>query len=239
MVASQRAAAPTVSGPKEAGAAGRRLLLVAGGILVTWGAHNALLLPWEVRHIDAGIREAALVVLRAVVWMVPVVLYLDRYDPRPRLVALGVTSAIHRRGLAWSALVGAIYLSLVGMLVTGTAPQSNRPDLFATLAQVSVLCSLLASVLEELLMRGFLLGQLMRFTTSLRAQAFVAILFGLMHLPGWIALEGVSIDLVPSTLMIMVLGAVLGGIACASRSILPAIFLHCANNFLGEWLGGR
>jgi len=32
---------------------------------------------------------------------------------------------------------------------------------------------------------------------------------------------------------------VLGGVARASNSILPAIALHCANNFLGEWLGGR
>jgi membrane protease YdiL (CAAX protease family) len=124
------------------------------------------------------------------------------------------------------------------MLVTSAIPSGNTPSLFATLARVSVLSSLMASVLEELLMRGFLLGQLMRFTTSLRAQASVAILFALMHLPGWIALEGVSIDLVVSTLMIMVLGAVLGAVARASNSILPAIALHCANNFLGEWLGG-
>jgi membrane protease YdiL (CAAX protease family) len=243
MEASRGAAEGAVVHPKGDIPGGERgivrpFTLVAVGVLTIWTAHNALLLPWEVRNIDDGVREPLLVLVRAMVWMLPVVFYLRRYDPRPRLVALGVTSPINRRGLAWSALGALVYLSLVTLLVTSNAPPRDTPSPFATLAQITVLSSMLACVLEELLMRGFLLGQLVRFTTSFRAQATVAVLFGLVHLPGWIALDGVSINLLPSTIMIMLLGAVLGGITRASNSILPAIVVHCANNFLGDWLGG-
>ena len=216
----------------------RPFMWVAVGVLTIWAAHNALILPWEVRHIDDSVREPALVLMRAVIWMVPVVLYLRRHDPRPRLVALGVASRIDRRGLAWSALGAVVYLFLVVQLLSATTTPGNAPSRFATLTEVTVLSSMLACVLEELLMRGVLLGQLVRFTTSFRAQVSVAVLFGLVHLPGWIALDGVSINLLPSTVMIMLLGAVLGGVARASNSILPAILVHCANNFLGAWLGG-
>lgn len=181
--------------------------VVSGGILIVWAAHNALALPWEVHHIDADVREPVLVLLRGVLWMVPVASYQRRYESRPRLVALGVTSPIDGRGFSAS-LVGAVtYMALVGMLVTATAAPGDRPKLLATLVQLPVLCSMLSAVLEELLMRGFLLRQLVRFTSSFRAQACVAVLFGLMHLPAWIALEGVSLDLLASTMMITVLGA--------------------------------
>jgi membrane protease YdiL (CAAX protease family) len=210
---------------------------VALGVLTIWAAHNALLLPWEVHHIDERVREPALVLARALVWMVPTVLYLRHHDPRPPLVALGVTSRVDRRGLGWSTLGALVYLSLVVLLLSATTPTDPAPRSLAALVSVTVLSSMLACVLEELLMRGFLLRQLVRFTTSLRAQALVAVLFAMMHLPAWIALDGVSINLLPSTIMILLLGAVLGGVARASNSILPAIFVHCANNLLAEWLG--
>lgn len=51
---------------------------------------------------------------------------------------------------------------------------------------------------EELLLRGFLLGPLVPFTSPLRAQASVAVLFALMHVPGWTALRGLQEWMPPS-----------------------------------------
>jgi membrane protease YdiL (CAAX protease family) len=98
---------------------------------------------------------------------------------------------------------------------------------------VSVKCTL-----EELLLRGFLLGQLVRFTSSLRAQAAVAVLFALMHVPGWLAMEGFQDWMPPSLLSLLVLGALLGGATRASNSILPAIALHFCANLVQESFGG-
>lgn len=224
--------------PPGDAAAAKALWIVAGGVLSVWALHNALLLPWEVRSFDAAPREPALVLLRAVVWMLPIVLYLNRHDQRPRLIALGVSNRIKWRGAAWSALVSMVYLCLVSWLVHASSPPGNRPSVMATLARVEILYMLLKCTLEELLLRGFLLGQLVRFTSSLRAQAVVAVLFALMHVPGWIALEGFQEWMPPSLISLMVLGAMLGGVTRASNSILPAIALHFAANLVQELFGG-
>jgi membrane protease YdiL (CAAX protease family) len=207
-------------------------------VLSVWALHNALLLPWENHRFDEAVREPALLALRAVVWMLPVVLYLNRHEPRPQLVALAVRSRINRRGLALSALGAAVYLCLICLLVQSTAAPGDRPSVLGALGRVQTFYMLLKCTLEELLLRGFLLGQLVRFTSSLRAQALVASLFGLMHLPGWLALEGPQIWVLPSLISLMVLGAVLGGVARASNSILPAIVVHFAANMVQELLGG-
>lgn len=183
-------------------------------------------------------REPALVLLRALVWLTPIVVYLRLHDPRPRLVALGVTSRVNRVGLTWGALGAVAYLLLMGSLLALSTSAEERPTLLSLLASVSVVYQVCKVVLEELLLRGFLLGQLSRFTTAFRAQASVAVLFGLLHVPGWIALQGVTVGLIPSTIVLTLLGAVLGGVARASNSILPAIALHLANNLMADWLGG-
>jgi membrane protease YdiL (CAAX protease family) len=59
-----------------------------------------------------------------------------------------------------------------------------------------------------------------------------------MHLPGWIAMQGLSIELLPMSISLVLLGIVLGIIARSSRSILPAIALHWINNISAQWLGG-
>jgi membrane protease YdiL (CAAX protease family) len=237
---SQRAAGTLASDAAPGGdsAAARALWLASGGVLLVWAAHNGLLLPWELENIDPRVREPVFVLVRALVWMTPVWLYLRWHDPRPRLIALGVTSPIDRRGLWWSILGGSIYLSLVVLLASVTAPPRNAPSVLATLGRVETLYMLTAVALEELFMRGFLLRQLLRFTTSFRAQASVAVLFALMHLPGWLATQGARIEHVPGLILLTILGAVLGGITLASNGILLAVVVHFANNMVAELLGG-
>jgi membrane protease YdiL (CAAX protease family) len=219
-------------------AAARALWLTAWGVLGLWAAHNALLLPWEARNIDADLLEPALIALRALTWLVPSVLYLRRYDPRHPLVALGVTTRLNARGLAWSLLVAAVYLVAIGVLVRATSEPLDENAASALLAPLHLLYMALKAALEELLMRGFLLGQLSRSMRSARAQACVVILFALMHWPAWVAFQGIGIGLLPSTIVALLLGTVLGFVARASNSILPATVVHLANNLLGELLGG-
>ena len=108
-------------------AAKRALWLVAGGVLSIWAAHNALLQPWEVTHIDVAVREPLLILLRALTWMLPALLYLRRHDRRRPLEALGVTSPVKPRGLVKSAVGVAIYLTLILLLVRATSHRRRRP----------------------------------------------------------------------------------------------------------------
>ena len=214
-----------------------RFFAVAGAVLITWGLHNGFLLPWELEHVDTVVREPLLFAVRALIWMLPALWYLRRHDPRHTLVALGVTSWVRWRVLALAAVIGAAYLVFVCLLLRATAEAEQPLAAGAALLQVHTLYALLNAALEEVFVRGFLLGQLLRFTSSLRAQACVAVLFGLVHLPGWLGVDGVHIGLVPSLFMVTLLGAVLGGVARLSNSILPAIVLHFVNNLLAELLG--
>jgi membrane protease YdiL (CAAX protease family) len=239
MLASVNAQDKSLAGYGEAPAHGdrggqRRLLLVTALVLLPWALHNGLLLPWEVRHFDASVREPALLLLRAALWLTPAVIYIGKNDPRSRATALGLGRPSWR-GTVLGLLPALAYLGLVGALQAAmTAAHPASPS--ALLRPHSVYLLLLVA-LEELLLRGFLLGQLVRFTTSFRAQAIVAVLYALMHLPGWIALEGLTVSLVPQTISVLLLGVVLGVLTRSARSILPAIVVHFLNNVLAELLG--
>jgi membrane protease YdiL (CAAX protease family) len=192
----------------------------------------------EISHLSRSVREPLLVLLRAVVWMLPVAFYLRHYDHRPALEALGLTTHVRPRGLLLGCLPALAYLALITFVQLSADPAAGSRSFSSALLQIHVFYMLLSIVLEELLMRGFLLGQFVRFMSSLRAQLLVALLFALMHLPGWIAMEGFSVGLVPMTISLFLLGLVLGLVVRTSGSVLPAIVLHSANNVIAEWLSG-
>jgi membrane protease YdiL (CAAX protease family) len=227
------AAAP----PAGERAARRALWLFAGGVLLVWALHNALLYAWEERHLDAALAEPLRLALRAVTWMLPIAVYLRRHDPRPALEALGVTTRVSSRGLVKSALIAAVYLSLIGLLLHATAQPGAALGVWEAIARRHFFYLVVHCALEELLMRGFLLGQLVRFTSSFRAQAYTAGLFALMHLPSWIFVDGMGIELLPSTIVALLLGAVLGAVARTSNNIVPATVLHIVNNLIAEVMG--
>jgi membrane protease YdiL (CAAX protease family) len=127
-----------------------------------------------------------------------------------------------------------VYLGLIRFLVGAIDPSQQTPSLLEVFGRLGALYALLRSVLEELFTRGFLLGQLLRFTTSFRAQASVALLFACAHLPAWLALDGPSLAFLPSLIVLTLLGAVLGKMTRASNSIVPAIVLHWVNNLLAS-----
>jgi membrane protease YdiL (CAAX protease family) len=218
-------------------AARRALWLFAGGVLLVWALHNALLYRWEERHIEAALAEPLRLALRAATWMLPIVFYLRRHDPRPALEALGVTARVSSSGLVKSALIAAVYLSLIGLLLHATAPPESGLGVWGAIARPHFFYLVVHCALEELLMRGCLLGQLERFTSSFRAQAYTAGLFALMHLPTWIVVDGMGIELLPSTIAALLLGVVLGAVARASNNIIPAIVLHVVNNLIAEVMG--
>ncbi|MEZ4238124.1 MAG: CPBP family glutamic-type intramembrane protease [Myxococcota bacterium] len=190
---------------------------VAGGTLAVWAVHNAWLGPIEAR---AGVPEPLLLALRAVVWLGPALGYLRRCDPRPLGEALAVTTRPSPGGTAAALALGAAWVATIGA-ATGAAPQLH-----------DVGWRLVGVLLEELLMRGFLFGQLARWIRG-RAALATAALFAAMHVPGWLA-DGLAPEaLVPSVVVVGILGLVLGFGRHWSRSIWPGVLVHLANNLLG------
>jgi uncharacterized protein len=226
----------TVSAQRRAG---RALLVVTAGVLLAWSLHNGLLLPWEKRHLGQAVRESTLVGLRVLVWIVPLLLYLSRFDPRPRGVALGLTPTGERRGVRRGVVTGVVYLVLLAALSYASADRPGDAGKFkAWMLSAPALAMVLVTVLEELLWRGFLLGQLVRFISARKAQLVVATMFAAMHLPGWIAEAGLQAAFIPMTVMLFILGLVLGAVTRASGSIYLAVMVHLANNALAQWFTG-
>jgi sodium transport system permease protein len=95
-----------------------------------------------------------------------------------------------------------------------------------------VLYTLARAALEEVLMRGFVLRQQLRWVGPARAQAVTAVLFAAMHVPGWLAHGVPGVELAVSFTFLVLQGAVLGFVAWRTGSILPSIAVHTANNLL-------
>lgn len=163
---------------------------------------------------------------------------MKRCDPGPPWEALALSTRVHWRGLLYGALPALGYLGFIAGLLQVTAEPGAQSTVFASLWQLHALYMFALIVFEEVLMRGFLLGQLIRFTTSFRAQTWVAVLFVGMHLPSWIVFQGLHWGLLPSAVVVLLQGIVLGIVARSSRSILPAIAIHFANNILADVMGG-
>jgi len=228
--------AAVIASPRPPAIAARgTLALVTAGVLVVWALHNAFAAPWEAAHVDRAAREPALLALRVLAWLAPIAAYLARFDPRPRLVAFGISGHVDRRGLLRGSIAGAAFLATVGGLASASSPRAEPGAFVGWLASPFALYMVVLVVFEELLWRGFLLGQLVRHVSSRRAQWIVAALFAGMHLPGWIAQGGLHPGLAPMTIVLLVLGLVLGYAARASGTIALPIVLHVANNVIAQW----
>lgn len=231
--------ARTATVPLE-GAAWRAFLLTADLVLATWIVHNAFLLSWEDTHLTAAQREPARLALRVLVWCLPAAAYLSRHDPRPIGNAWGLTSPVDFLRLLRQAPVAIGYLALAALLARASAPDTAAEPSFASLmrvvASIDGLRLLVGVVLEELLMRGFLLRQLLRRWSGGPAVLVVALLFAAMHLPAWIAMGGISMGVAVSFVVLFVMGLVLGALTWTSGSLWPAIVVHFINNVLAGWL---
>lgn len=216
-----------------------RLWASVGLVFGIWSLHNALLLPMEEKWLEPSLREPLVIGLRVLVWLPLFGLHLMRYESRRWLEALGLSTPLRLRNTLWVFVVGISYLVATRLLVRIAA---GAPAQTASLATVFFSFHMLGVwvvvLLEELVLRGFLLGQMLLDMRARRAVLLTALLYASLHLPGWVARDGWHIGLIVSSLVIFLLGVLLGWARVASGSLYPALLLHFANNALAIWLGG-
>lgn len=133
--------------------------------------------------------------------------------------ALGIL--IYMLNVAISAVSNGIIQSFGYKNYTETTPSSLSPvQLFFF---ELVLVAILPAICEEFLHRGVLL-QGIRSMGYKRAIVISGLLFGLIHFS------------ITQTIYATVIGILLGFVAIASKSILPAIIIHFTNNFISLYL---
>lgn len=204
---------------------------VAAAVLGAWSLHNLWLLPRELARWPGGALDVPLLLARVAVWMAPVGLFLWRFEPdgRSAAAAVGLTAP---RPLARSAVGVLPALAYLAVMTAGVGPGT---DAIARLGSPRALLVLVGGAfLEEVLIRGFVYGELVRAgARAWWAVPATAALFAALHVPGWVGAGMPAIEMVPSLVVLFALGAVLATSRATSGSIAFALAIHAANNLLG------
>ena len=166
--------------------------------------------------------------LRGVIFVGPVLIY-SRYVERSRVLeSLCIRSP--RRNAVWVLpLLGALfvvwYLLLDNVLGDGRVNDVGLLQVLFTVLSV-------ATLVEEIYFRGFLLNRFWQTMGFWRANLASSSLFALIHFPGWYALGKAAPHFAFDALGLLVFGMVFGWAMKKTGSLWSAYVLHALNNLL-------
>ena len=211
---------------EEAQASVRSALVYVAWLLAAWTA-AWLVFGWGQLHApwlatDPG-SFADWTTWKVMVWLAPALWLLSRsgrLSERLGFTRLGAT-------LAWGLGVG-LLLALLNLVVRGSTTLHFGP----TWALLNA--ALVAPIVEETAFRGAVLGTLQEKLSFPLANTLTAVLFVLVHTPGW-WFQGRLLEMlampIGGALSIFVLGWLFGWVAYRARSVGAAIIAHALNNF--------
>jgi len=171
---------------------------------------------------EGSFAEAAAVIgVRLLIWLAPVLLMLTQNDRVAPLRALGLVEHWPRGVLVGAAL--AILLFTASWMRFGwpTAPYLTWNSLLG--ASIGV------GFFEEIPFRGYILQKLATRMNFWLANALASLLFVGIHLPGWLSLHLFSWPLAAN---IFVFSFIMGILFRITRSLLSCIIAHDGNDFV-------
>lgn len=176
--------------------------------------------------------------VKLLVWVLPAFLYLKLYERRRPLRYLKLSTRPALNGLALAALASILFFSAVVIFERFTSGR-NLESLYRASASaigLALLSVLVSPLLEEILFRGFVLGELRERMSFLRADLLSAALFVLAHWPYWLWANGFSKAMLGTSLSIFILAVFLGYVLKWTNSLWPCVAVHVFNNFLNAFL---
>ncbi len=163
--------------------------------------------------------------LKALIWVVPVFLYLRLIMGVPILADLKLRHR-WRRGLLTGLVVGLVYGGS-NVLRFGVPTLSQSHVTWNSILSTSIA----VGVIEEIPFRGLILQQLQERYVFWLANAISSALFLLIHVPGWVklgdAVSGNAVDRAG----ILIFGFVMAGTLRYSGSLWSCIVAHDINDF--------
>ena len=204
------------------------LMLVVLFTFLAWTLRVALLSFETLADLSPGglLNE----VLRVVIFVGPVLLYLGYAERGPVLASFKMDAP--RRNAAWLLpLAGA---ALAGWFVALDRVTGDGRIGGAAAAVVLFTVFSPATLVEEVYFRGFLLNELARDTGFWRANLVSAVLFGLIHVPGWIALGRFAAPQLAAVDFagLVAFGMLFGWAMWKTGSLWSAYVLHALHNLL-------
>ena len=167
------------------------------------------------------------IAVRALIWVLPVFLYLyyvDRIDPLDYLKL----KQQWLRGILFGAGFAVVILLL--SLAQHGWPHP-RPGVLTWNSVLST--SLLIGFVEEIPYRGFVFQKLCEWMSRKSAVAISSLLFVAIHLPGWISLHLLT---VPILIFVFVFGVLMALLFLYARSLWAPIISHSLNDFFSAVL---
>jgi membrane protease YdiL (CAAX protease family) len=196
------------------------------GFYLWWTARVYLLSP----ALDSLGRDTFLFALvnlgcRLLMWVLPVYLYLKFYDKVNPWQYLKLNKNV-LKGILSGLVVGFFYI-IFYFLTTPTGPKFNLDGVDANAIIVSILT---VGFIEETMFRGFILQKLAEVFNFHVANIITAILFLLIHFPGWIYMGTFQKWGIVTMIAIMVLGLICGYLLKYTKSLWGSMILHMINN---------
>jgi membrane protease YdiL (CAAX protease family) len=176
--------------------------------------------------------------VKFLLWVVPAVLFVNRFRRERPLRYLGVTTMPTLRQWAWCLAVIACFLAAVAaseMVLLGRKHFAlSGAASYATAPGLLLLCA--TPLFEETLFRGLFVKE-MRFLTGPWSTVVVsALLFAGIHLPFWIWRGGPAAGVLANAGGVFVFGLVAASLYLKTSSIWPPTVAHVANNLLAAVL---
>ena len=218
----------------------RRLCVFLAAFYTAWVLRVVVLLPVDASIGSVALRQCWSQGLRLLLWVVPVFVFALRAEGAHPAAYLGLTRFPRGRALARGLGILTGFLTLCGIsavLFQGGGTRHLFTMTGADWAGLLLGMSLVAFA-EELLFRGLVFQQLRRTRSFQRANLLTALLFLLIHWPGWLYMQGPHWGLVPLSASILVAGWVFGWMMETTQSLWPPIVLHLLNNVLSAVLLG-
>lgn len=190
-----------------------------GGFFLLW-LLRVLLLPSPVADTLNG--DIIGTAIRIVLFLGPIVL-VTRYFYREKTTEAFALHSPKKVG---------IYIALAYTVLLVADAFVTRHITFTT--NIWILLNIpFAPIIEELVFRGFLLTKLEKQMDGMQAIVVSAIIFTVLHFPGWILLLHMSlIVLVMNSAQVFIFGFILGFIKRQAKSVYPGMVVHIVNNFL-------
>ncbi len=167
--------------------------------------------------------------LRLLIWSFPVILYLALR----KLNIFGYLKLDNRilHGIIWGLIIGGTILFIkitANYLYYGKVILNLNFGLNRFIGSV-----LLVGLSEEVLFRGFILQKANEYTRFWVANIINAILFTLIHYPGWIIEGNLNTQkLISSSLYILIFALFQGYILKKTKSLWACMIVHSLNNFM-------
>ena len=167
------------------------------------------------------------IVVRLLLWVIPVFLYL-RYIDHVNPIAYLKLNHYWKRGI----LIGLALslLNFLGMLLRFGPPHPSMQ--YITWNSV-LSTSILVGLFEEIPFRGFILQKLQEKFPFWLSNLHSSLLFLSIHLPGWILLHALTWS---NVISIFVLGVIFAIIFHFSQTLWSSIITHSLNDFLSAVL---